>query len=394
MIKKYCFPTMALMICGSAFAQSQITLYGLLDEGILINSNSGGKQSVALQSGIMQGNRWGLLGKEDLGGGLSAVFRVESGFDLSSGTLGQGGREFGRQAYVGLSNDIGSLTLGRHFDPIGDYVGPIGVGVGSSGSIAAHPGDIDQFLSQYRVNNSVKFTSKPIGGLSYSALYSLGDAAGDFTRNQIWSIGGGYVNGPVTIGVAYFNSRNPNIGLAGGNTNVATTVSPASSYFVSPVVSGFASAHTYQIITGGGAYRFGMATFGATYSNVKFMGLNDLSSGPNPAHFRGTATLQDVELNLKLMIKPDFFVTGAYNYTKGDSISAGSGTNPGATYNQWSLSGDYFLSKRTDVYISGVFQEASGKDSRNVSAVASIAGLTPSTSSHQAALRIGLRHKF
>ncbi|MBU9477049.1 porin [Burkholderia multivorans] len=383
-----------LMMCGASFAQSQVTIYGLLDEGLLVNTNSGGKHLVALQSGVMQGNRWGLLGKEDLGGGVSVVFRLENGFDLSSGALGQGGREFGRQAYVGLSNGFGTITMGRHFDPIGDYVGPFGVGVGGSASIAAHPGDIDQFLSQYRINNSVKFVSKPVAGLSYAALYSVGGVAGDFSRNQIWALGAGYLNGPVALGVAYFNSRNPNIGLAGGGANVSTSVSAATSYFASPVVSGFSSAHTYQIATGGGAYTFGAATIDVTYSNVRFMGLNDLSSGPNAAGYRGTAVLQNAEINLKYSVTPAFVVIGAYNYTWGSSVSTAAGSEPGAKYNQVSLSGDYFLSKRTDVYVTGVFQRASGTDSRDKPAVASLAGLTPSTNNRQLALRFGMRTKF
>ncbi|MET5021216.1 porin, partial [Burkholderia pseudomallei] len=47
-------------------------------------------------------SRWGLRGVEDLGGGYRALFALESGFNLRGGELGQGGRQYGRQAYVGL----------------------------------------------------------------------------------------------------------------------------------------------------------------------------------------------------------------------------------------------------------------------------------------------------
>lgn len=72
-----------------------------------------------MQSGWLAGNRWGLKGNEDIGGDFSIVFPLENGFDLNSGTLNDGGREFGRQAFVGISSTrYGSLTFGRQYDSI------------------------------------------------------------------------------------------------------------------------------------------------------------------------------------------------------------------------------------------------------------------------------------
>src|SRR5471032_203795 len=85
------------------FAQSSVTLYGILDAGFVYTNNSGGQKQYALNSGNVQGDRWGLRGTEDLGGGLSTIFVLEDGFSITKGTLGQGGDEFGRQAYVGVS---------------------------------------------------------------------------------------------------------------------------------------------------------------------------------------------------------------------------------------------------------------------------------------------------
>ena len=112
-----------MLLSSSAFAQSSVTLYGVIDEGIDYTSNSGGKRAFDLQSGYVQGSRWGLKGTEDLGGGLKAVFQLENGFDVSSGKLGQGGRMFGRQAYVGLQSDqFGTVTFGRQYDSVVDFV--------------------------------------------------------------------------------------------------------------------------------------------------------------------------------------------------------------------------------------------------------------------------------
>jgi Outer membrane protein (porin) len=113
---------------GVAHAQSSVTLYGIIDEGFNINTNSGGKHLYNLSSGVLQGSRFGLRGTEDLGGGLKAIFVLENGFDVNNGKLGQGGLMFGRQAYVGLSSQFGTVTLGRQYDSVVDYVGPLEAG--------------------------------------------------------------------------------------------------------------------------------------------------------------------------------------------------------------------------------------------------------------------------
>ena len=97
-------------------AQSSVTLYGILDAGVTYASNTGGSHVVRFDDGISYGNRWGLKGTEDLGGGLSAVFALESGFKIGTGRLILGGAQFGRQAYVGLSGRWGTVSFGNQLD--------------------------------------------------------------------------------------------------------------------------------------------------------------------------------------------------------------------------------------------------------------------------------------
>jgi len=99
---------------SAAHAQSSVTLYGIIDAGLTYVNNVQGNSLWAMQSGILQGSRWGLKGSEDLGGGLKTVFQLENGYNVFSGKLGQGGLDFGRQAYVGLSStSFGTVTVGR-----------------------------------------------------------------------------------------------------------------------------------------------------------------------------------------------------------------------------------------------------------------------------------------
>src|SRR5437773_7693011 len=91
-------------IAGMAQAQTNVTIYGVIDLGMDYTNNSLGKSQVQMESGYAQGSRLGFKGNEDLGGGLSAVFQLENGFAADTGKLGQGGLLFGRQAFVGLSS--------------------------------------------------------------------------------------------------------------------------------------------------------------------------------------------------------------------------------------------------------------------------------------------------
>ncbi|KVH30344.1 porin [Burkholderia cepacia] len=368
---------------GAAHAQSSVTLYGIIDEGLLFNNNAGGKHLYSMASGVMQGSRFGLRGTEDLGGGLKAIFTLENGFDVNSGKLGQGGLMFGRQAYVGLSSQYGTVTLGRQYDSVVDFVGPLEAGDQWGGYIAAHPGDLDNFNNAYRVNNAVKFTSQTYGGFSFGGLYSFGGQAGQFSKNQVWSLGAGYNNGPLVLGVGYLNARTPN--QFGGMFNNGSTSSSVSS----PVYGAYANnANTYQVIGAGGAYTFGAATIGATYSNTKFKGF---SAGP---FVNQTATFNNGEINFKYQLTPALILGAAYDYTQGSKIDG----NSAAKYHQGSLGVDYFLSKRTDVYAIGVYQHASGNvlDANGdvIKATASINGLAGSSTSNQVAARVGIRHKF
>ena len=93
-----------LSLAGIASAQSSVTLYGIVDAGVTYRSNERvgspgaytGHSDVGLTTGNLSGSRWGIKGSEDLGGGMRALFVLENGFDITNGTSGQGGRQFGR----------------------------------------------------------------------------------------------------------------------------------------------------------------------------------------------------------------------------------------------------------------------------------------------------------
>ncbi|MGF6645953.1 MULTISPECIES: porin [Paraburkholderia] len=370
---------------GAAQAQSSVTLYGIVDAGYVYANNIGGSKLYEATGGALQADRWGLRGTEDLGGGLKAVFVLENGFSVFTGKLSQGGDEFGRQAYVGLSNHFGTVTVGRQYDSVVDYTGTLEVGAQWATYLGAHPGDLDNMNNTLRANNSIKFTSSNYSGIKFGGLYSLGGVAGQFNRNQIFSGGIGYVQGPLRLDAAYLNVRNPNYSFFGNNSTSSAT---GSNMTGSTVYSGYASAKTQQVIAAGGAYTFGAATVGATYSNTQFkdLGQTGITGAPDQTT-SGSAKFHNAELNFRYQVTPALLLGAAYDYTKGYGVND-------AKYHQGILGADYFVSTRTDFYVDAVYQHASGTDSTGHTAVADINGLSPSSTSNQVAAVVGIRHKF
>ncbi len=373
-----------------ACAQAGVTLYGVIDEGITYNSNAGGHHQVGLVSGVIQASRFGLRGTEELGGGLKALFVLENGFDASSGKLGQGGLMFGRQAYVGVGGNFGTVTMGRQYDSVVDFVGPLNVGAQWGGFYNAHPGDMDNLNNSNRVNNAIKFRSVDFGGLSFGGVYSPGGVAGKPGRDQIWSRGAGYGSGPLKLGIGYLSVNNPNTSFYGTGVLANTTGSAPLHTLTnigSPVLSGYASARAESVLAAGAAYSFGAATVGTTYSNTRFKDVGDLTSAPNPSGNRGTATFNNVELSFKYQASPAWVIGVAADYARASGIHD-------ASYRQFVIGADYNLSKRTDVYAMAIYQKAAGVDSTGRRAVAAINGVRPSADDSQSVLRVGLRHKF
>ncbi|ABE36565.1 gram-negative porin family protein [Paraburkholderia xenovorans LB400] len=378
---------LAMGIAAPVFAQSSVEIYGIIDEGPEYSSNAGGHPLYSITTAAQGGSRLGFRGTEDLGGGLKALFRLENGYDLGTGKLGQGGLMFGRQAYVGLeASHYGTVTLGRQYDDIVDFIGPLTVGDQWGGTIGSHPGDLDNFDNSFRTNNSVKYASPNYGGISFGGMYSFGGIAGDTSANRVWSMGAGYTGGPLQLGLGYLNVRNSNVSFFGNSGVTATTNNIAS-----PVYSGYASATTYEVFGAGVNYTFGPALVGLLYSNIRFLSLNNTAqSGPNPNHLDGDAAFNDVEVSFRYHLTSALLLGLEYNYTRGNSMN---GQDP-AQYHQGTLGLDYFLSKRTDLYVVVAYQKASGVDSTGKAAVASINTVTPSSSDRQTIVSLGYRHKF
>ncbi|WP_382324125.1 porin [Hydrogenophaga sp. UC242_50] len=156
-MKKHAIALAALgLVSGYASAQSSVTLYGVVD--VALERVKGATSVTRVTSGQQQGSRWGLRGTEDLGGGLKATFLLESGFNADVGTLGQGGRLFGRQGYVGLGGNWGTVRLGRQYTPMDDIASIIGTKVYDVVSVVPIIGNGDY----NRVDNAITYVSPTV----------------------------------------------------------------------------------------------------------------------------------------------------------------------------------------------------------------------------------------
>ncbi|CAN0625224.1 general bacterial porin, GBP family [Burkholderia multivorans] len=385
-----------LMACVGGFgadaahAQSSVTLYGLIDTSITYANNqrtrgagSPGSSSWSMTNGALNASRWGLKGSEDLGGGLSAIFTLENGFSAPTGALSQKGVDmFGRQAWVGLkSKEDGSLTFGRQYDLILDFVTPLEPsGPGWGGNLAVHPYDNDDSNRNIRINNSVKYTSPTYRGLTFGAMYAFSNTAGQFGNNAAWSAGLSYANGPFKLGAGYLKI-NRNANLANANGAVSTTDGSAT------ITGG-----SEQIWAIAGRYAFGPHSVGLAWSHSATDGVTGVLQGSSITPLKGNSLIFDnFTIDGHYAVTRALSLSAAYTYTMARFDSKTGQTRP--KWNQVVAQADYAFSKRTDAYLEGVYESVSGGNG-TPAFDASIWTLPPSANSNQIVVALGLRHRF
>ncbi|WP_444635014.1 porin [Cupriavidus oxalaticus] len=314
-----------------AHAQSSVTLYGVADAGIeylnhVPNAAGQGENLFRMTSGNIAGSRWGMRGVEDLGGGLKGVFVLEGGMVLDSGMASQGGRIFGRKAYVGLdSSTFGQFTMGRHhnlmfdliitFDPM--YFAP-------KYSSFSH----DPWLAG-RVDNAAKYTGK-FGGLTVAGLYSFGvdstvangsEVPGNSRVGRDMSAGFSYQAGKFRVGGVY-DQLNGNSAAKAGLTErryvgaAAVDIGPVTAYlgYRRLVSQLLASMTRTDLIWTGANWNISpsLALTGAVYKT------NDRTSAKDPVSFVLSA-------DYRLSKRTDAYVTASYTKNKGGSALGANG---------------------------------------------------------------------
>jgi predicted porin len=356
-MKKLMMAAAVAGLTGTAFAQSNVLIYGSLDAGLAHVSNIGGNSATRLDQGTMQPDRIGLRGTEDLGGGLRAVYQLEAGFFTDTGSQPSPGRIFNRAATVGIGGNFGAVILGHMPDIVYDYAGKFANGYQLTNFYLFHPGNLDTLANTFQFDNAIRYTSPTmLGGLQLSAMVGLGEVAGDYGKGRNLSAGAIYTSGPLRATLAWTKSNDRAAGYAGT--------------FLGSLGLGNAGTVFNSLTTaaGGIGYTLGDVRLNALYTQTKL----DFGTGNSPKQ-------QNADLGAAWRYSAANTLNVGYNRTKLE----------GAHWNQYSLGNVYALSKRTELYATVAYQKAGG-DARF--AIMNNTGVSGGSS--QMVTAIGVHHLF
>jgi predicted porin len=341
---------------GAAVAQSNVTLYGIVDVNVMweelptqVGTGTSARivqeSKTAINSGHQSGSRWGLRGTEALGGGLNAIFALESGYNVDSGTSAQGGRLFGRQAYVGLSGGLGAVVAGRlaafssgtgDFDMIG-RVDPFatGFGIASAGSTFIS-------MNALRVDNAIAYVSPTFAGfkagVGYSTQISGAETAPSSSNVRATLFGANWSAGPFFAAITY------------------------------DVVNNVGSRPDQKHLQIGGTWDIAMFRLHAAWASQSDIGTlpqTGVGTGsfvPLPTGLTGYDS-DAYLLGLTWTVTPAFKVFGSFQSSGADSTVVRVGTtnvNFEPDYKVYAIGTTYNLSRRTNLYASYASRDADG----------------------------------
>jgi len=236
---------LAALAATSAFAQSSVEIYGVVDQGLTMKSladtkTTHGSEIMYKQNGLgdtQSGSRLGFRGTEEISPGLKATFTLEYGLDPST-DAGVGnntnGAAVNRQSFVGLVSNAGSIYLGRQYTLHHNNQGS-GDPAGNLNNFAGYIGGLDSLI---RVNNAVTVVSPTFSGLTFSAQVGVSETISSSTNgatatadkaNRLGGIRLAYANGPLAVSYA---------------KEVVGNVTTADGAFFGPSTVGFGVANT------------------------------------------------------------------------------------------------------------------------------------------------------
>jgi len=380
-MKKSLFALAAVTaFAGAAQAQSSVTVYGIIDMGFnnanqraTVGNVTSKETTSAFTSSNQTTSRLGFKGTEDLGGGVSAFFTVESELDPNGTTAVYKNR----QSLVGLNDKkIGSASFGTQYTPIHEAVGATDPGqqnnvVGSviypsSTGLATSPSDSNTISYTVRTGNMAKFVSSTFAGFQGKAFYTLNNknetqngTAGGTQNTNGYGIGLNYNWQKLLVTANYQSFKNEDNGAAASIT-AASTVSGITGVNVT-------NNQTYVAAT----YDFGILKAYLGYINRK------VTSGLNSNNYAKRSAQQ---VGVRSFITPK--VEGWASIGNGRDSAYGA-NSPTVNFNAWQLGTNYWLSKRTNLY--GIYGQELTSSSNSL-------GLNANQAASQFA--VGVRHTF
>jgi predicted porin len=350
-----------------AHAQSSVTLYGVVDESVryLTHVNKEGDSSIGLGNGGITESRWGLKGAEDLGGGWSTFFKLESRFFINSGQS-DSASSFFNDANIGVRSDsYGELITGRQYTLMIE-----GITVGGYGSNWWLPYDFS-FQPEVTMSggiwtsNQVQYR-KQYDGFSFAAGYAFGGNAGSSYGSQIGAAATyGPAGGPFSAGAAYQESKDSVNGAAAKDW------------------------------TFGGSYTWNLTRFSAGYIvNQNDAGFSNFANGPVSAPALNALKYTDFARRRMFMGGITQQISNVWHFAANIWRTLQNGktkAQDGAAW-QYQLVADYNLSARTDIYVEGDY--AIYRGDLIGAQLQGINNVGMGQKGTQIGLMVGLQHKF
>lgn len=349
-----------VLVSSSVCAQSSVQIYGYLDSGLEYVSNVGGSSATLAGGGALAPERIGLRGTEDLGNGLKAGFRLESGVLTHRGSLVNNNRMFNRESSVSLGSDqAGTLSFGRMPDLMYEYVPKFLSPPAPSALVNKHPGNWDNYASQYQHSNSVKYESPEFSGFSFGAMYGFGDAQFDSPKAITKSLGLRFRSGAWRMSATHSEHRNRAVAIR-ALTGVEEAFGMALT--MAPVVVDSVNNSAVGV-----SYRGSDFIVASAFSYTR-MKLDDRTANQRNYDIGGTYFFAN-SIAAQLM----------YTHSNLD----------GARWDQITALGAYSLSKRTKLYVKTMYQHASGEAD-----YAAMQNIGVSSSRSQTVVNMGISHMF
>jgi predicted porin len=240
-------------------------------------------------------------------------------------------------------------------------------------------------LQGTRTNNSISYTTANLNGFTGNLMYGFGETAGQTSAGQAFGIGGKYDNGPLGLGINYYQSKAGSTAADTSLLSSTTTTSVASE-------SNLAGSTAQKVLNVAASYQFGPARVYGNYSRVKqdlntqtnltAAGVGSLTSISNRT-LANSKKADIYEIGTAYSLSPSLKLLAAVDHTRAEF----DGVSTKAKLTQVSLGTDYWLSKRTDLYAFLAYTKASDLNNPGVSNATG-------TDGNQGAVAVGIRHKF
>lgn len=197
-MKKTLIAAAVMAASGIAFAASNVTLYGVIEEGVLVSKTKDKAATFQLKSGMGAGSRWGIKGVEDLGNGYSVGFLLEQGFNANDGAEGAYGKAFNRESILYVNGGFGSFAMGRTGGLAFAQTRAILTGWAFGTSYDAAAWNAIDWVAK-RMNDTVSYATPAFGGFSIHAMYGNAGTNDFADDSEKWSKNGHYYG----VGVLY-----------------------------------------------------------------------------------------------------------------------------------------------------------------------------------------------